>query len=138
MGRKPRPDPAGEKSSVFGALVAVMDAAPDVSGGVNSGPVGFQVKQGGQPIAQEVTLQFAAFADANLVNPAQNAALNAATAGTILSSSGYAVLVKTDATGKFTCTMTDIQDEAVWLACAMGFGSPSVDCRESMAVTFSA
>ncbi len=136
MPRKPRPDPAGEKSSVFGALTAVMDAPPDVSGGVNSGTVGFQVKQGSVAIKEAVKLQFAAFDDAELVNPSQNAAFSNASSGSILNSSGAAMLVKTDATGKFACTLTNIADQTVWLACAMAFGSPSVDCREVIVVTF--
>ena len=116
-----------------------MDDAPDVTGGGTTVAVGFQLKDGNQNAAVARLVEFAVFDDVDLGTPATNATLDTPTAGTIVSGAGSAALkVKTDASGKFTCTLTNNVDEQVSLSTSPTFGSPILDCIEIDSVTFSA
>jgi hypothetical protein len=121
-----------------GFVSAIVDAA-DVTGGGTTQTVGLQLKDAsGNPVAQEITLEFAVFNDAELSIPAINAILSTATSGVIVAGDGTAALkIKTDAMGLFECTLTDAVDETVYLGCSMTFGSPMVDCQSNDSVTFS-
>lgn len=132
------------------ALGALPDATPrlqidpDDDGGAGGGTTsvtGFQlVDQAGNPVARAVKVGFGVYADADGVTPDAAAALDTATAGSILSGAASAELeVLTDATGKFTCTLTDATDGTVHL---MGnqpvVGSPPLDCEDRGTVVFAA
>lgn len=121
-------------------VVINVDETPDVTGGGTTATVGFQAtKSDGTAIDSEVILEFAVFEEAELATPSANATLDVATKGTILAGSGgNALKVKTDTTGKFTCTMTNAIDETVFLGCVPSFGSPAIDCRDTDSVAFSA
>ncbi len=118
-----------------------MDDAADVGSGGTTRLVGFQLRNvKGDKLALSIVLEFAAFDEAGLVTPAVNATLDdVGTVGTILSGDGTAALkVRTDAKGKFTCTLTDLTDEQISLGSSPSFGSSLLDCREIDQVTFSA
>lgn len=121
-------------------IQVAMDDAPDVSGGGTTQSVGFQLKDiNGNNVALATLADFAVFDEADLVTPATNATLDTASAGTIVGGAGTAALkVKTDANGKFTCTLTDLVDETVHMSTAPTFGSPILDCNEIDSVQFSA
>ena len=133
------PDPVLEVSQVRGYR-AVMLGAGDVGSGGTTQEVGFQIKDtDGNNVALEVVLEFAAFDDVDLSVPAVSATLGTVIDGTIIAGEPSAALkVKTDATGLFKCTLTDIVDETVTLGCSMTFGSIVVDCQDTDSVTFSA
>lgn len=123
-----------------GTLAVLMDDAPDVSGGGTTGTVGFTVQlEGGTPISSPVVLEFAAFDDAEFATPAGAATLDSETAGTILTgAASAALLVATDAAGRFTCILTNPADTTVYLACRQAFGSAPINAESSDSVTFSA
>ena len=132
------PDPIIEVSQVRGYRAAVL-AAGDVSGGGTTQEVGFQIKDtDGNDVALEVVLEFAVFDDINFSIPAVSAILGTVVNGTIIAGEGTAALkVKTDATGLFKCTLTDVVDETVYCGCSMTFGSVVVSCFDIDSVTFS-
>lgn len=117
--------------------IDMLDAA-DVPGGGTTQTVGFQIRDGdGDPIAREILMQFAVFDDANVSIPAANATLNSPGAGmTIAHGAGSAALVvKTDAAGLFTCTLTNPFSTTVYLACAPNFATPPYRGIDSVAFT---
>lgn len=120
--------------------VEIVDSDDVGSGGTTRAGVGFQIKDyKGDVVAEEVLLAFGVYDDEELVTTATTAVLNTASAGTILSGAASASLVvKTNAVGLFTCTLTDTADETVYMGCGPVAGSPIVDCRDTDAVTFSA
>ena len=117
--------------------VDLIDAA-DVGGGGTTQTVGFQLRDtDGNPLAQETILQFAVFDDANVSSPAANATLGTPSAGVIAHGAGSAALVvKTNAAGLFTCTLTNpFTSTTVYLACAPHFASPPYQEIDSVAFT---
>ena len=121
--------------------VEMVDAA-DVGGGGTTVIVGFNVTDWrGNAIAEEVVLLFGAFDDEDLQTAAVNATLDdTGTVGSILSGDGTAALVvKTDATGQFRCTLTDLVDETVWLSAGKdAYGGRLIDHRSKDSVAFAA
>ena len=117
----------------------LLDAA-NVTGGGTTRTVGFILTDiNDVPIKVSQVLQFAAFDDTDLTDPATNATLDTATKGTIIGGAGTPALkVKTDSNGEFACTLTDGMDETVYLGCAASFGSPSLICLSKDSITFSA
>ena len=115
-----------------------MDDTPDVTGGGITGNVGCQLRNvKGDKLEIEAVLEFGVFDEEEVTTPAANATLNTASKGAILSGGGgNALKVKTDATGKFTCVLTNASDEQVFVGSSPSFGSPLLDCREVDAITF--
>lgn len=142
QGNMPAEAAAALGGLVDGGLVRIdVDDTPDVTGGGTTATTGFQLRDnGGNPIAKAMKVGFGVYDDVNGVTPGANATLDTATAGSILSGAGTAELeVLTDATGKFTCTLTDAADETVQLIGAPAAnGGPAVDATDREAVTFSA
>ena len=127
--------------AMLNSLIKVrMIDAPDVSGGGTTQVVGFSITNMNDiPFAMPVLVELAVFDDSDVSNFALNASLDTATKGTILGGAGTAALkVKTDANGEFECTLSDLVDETVYLACSPTFGSPSLICLSKDSVTFSA
>lgn len=122
------------------AIVVAIDDADDVAGGGTTQTVGLQLKdQDGNDLEEVHVLKFGVYDDADGITEGTSATLNTASAGSILAGAGGAVLtVKTSSTGKFTCTLTDASDEAVYLMASAAIRSPILDCRDSDSVTFSA
>ncbi len=116
-----------------------MDDAPNVTGGGTTAQVGFQlINLADVLVSVNDLIQFAVFDDADLSIPATNATLNTASKGIIIAGAGTAALkVRTDTTGKFTCTLTNLIDEIVYLGCSSAFGGPALVCRETDIVEFS-
>ena len=112
----------------------------DVAGGGTTQTVGVQVTDfQGKPINYSVVLEFAVFDDLEMAVPATDATLDTEAEGTILAGAGSAALkVKTDANGRFSCTLTDSVLETVYVGCSMSFGSRIIDCGDPDSVTFSA
>jgi hypothetical protein len=132
-----------------GAIGALPDATPkvdvdataDVGGGGTTAVTGFQLKdQFGNDVARVVKVGFGVYDDTDGVTPGTNATLDTATAGSILSGAASNELeVLTDATGKFTCTLTNTTDEEVFLMGAQPVvGAPPLECEDRESVTFSA
>ena len=118
--------------------VSVDSADVTASGGATTATVGFKLSVGGAAVTEDAVIEFAVFDEEELVTPNGNATLDTATVGTILDGAGTnALKVKTDS-GQFKCTLTNLVDETVYLGCSMSFGSPILDCREVIKVTFSA
>lgn len=118
-----------------------VDDTPDVTGGGTTAVTGFQlVDQAGNNVERAVKVGFGVYDDANGVTPGVNATLDTATAGSIVAGAGTAELeVITDATGKFTCTLTDAVDELVYLMGTQpAVGAPPLDNTDRESVTFSA
>jgi hypothetical protein len=113
------PAEAAQAIGELGDVIAQVDvdATADVGGGGTTAVTGFQlVDQAGNKIERAVPVGFGVYDDADGVTPATNATLNTATVGSILAGAGTAELtVKTSATGKFTCTLTNAVDETVYL-----------------------
>lgn len=141
--------PVGTALDLEGAVQELrnvkMDDNADVGGGGTTGPVGFQVTDfAGDDLAEKVILELGVYDEASgdATKPGAAAAaatLNTATSGLILDGAGSAaIVVETDATGRFDCTLTDAVDETVILACRSARGSSVLDCRELDSVTFSA
>ncbi len=136
MPRKVTPDPAGEKPAGNVLLAAVyivkMIKAPNVAGGGITVEVGFQLEDLRRAkLSQAELVQFAVFQDVDFKTPSLYARLGGTpTAGTIVDGADTpALLVKTDATGLFKCTLTDLVDETVHLACNSAFGGPALSCK---------
>lgn len=127
--------------SMLHSLIKVkMLDAPNVTGGGTTVTVGFSLTN-----INDVTLGLAAlvelavFDDADLSVPSVSATLDTASKGTIIAGAATAALkVKTDTNGEFACTLTDLVDHTVYLACSTTFGSPSIICLSKDSVTFSA
>jgi len=120
--------------------VVMLDAA-DVGAGGTTAPVGFDITDWkGSSIAEAIVLLFGVFDDSDLQGAASNATLDTATAGSILSGAGTAALVvKTDATGSFRCTLTNAADEEVFLGTGRdSYGDRLIDHRSRDSVEFSA
>ncbi len=124
-----------------GALVRMfiikMDDAEDVTGGGTTQTVGFQLQDTDEEdVAAEQIVEFVALKDGEF-HP--NATLASESAGAILGGDGTAApRVKTDATGKFTCVLTNPDDDTVELVCGPSVGSPWLHCTDNEFVTFSA
>ena len=123
----------------------LMDDNADVGAGGTTGSVGFQVTDfAGDPLAEKVILELGVYDEAvgDATKPgaaAGTATLGTAASGLILDGAGTAaIVVETDATGRFDCTLTDAVDETVILACSPARGSCVIDCRQLDSVTFSA
>lgn len=129
---------AEELSTVAGAYEIKMDKPGDVVGGGTTQSVGFQViDAGGADVAVQALVQFAAFDDAFFAIPARTALLDTASAGTIIGGGASAAIVaRSDATGKFTCTLADATDEKVYLATCAAFGSGAMNCLDTDVVEF--
>lgn len=121
-------------------LSAIIDDVADVGGGGTTAAVGLQlVDFEGKNIAEQHVLGFGVYDDTDAITAGVNATLNTATAGTILAGAASAeLIVKTDANGRFACTLTDAIDEAVFLIASRNKRSPILDCRDVDSVTFSA
>lgn len=120
-------------------LAVKWDVSADVTGGGTTRAVGFQViDDQGAPFLGAVLVEVAAFSDAGMTQPSLNATLNTATAGVISAGGGTAALkVVTSTEGRFSCTLTDLMDETIYLSCSSTFGGPVLDCREFDTVAFS-
>lgn len=114
-----------------------MDDNDDVVG--TEAEVAFQVTNyAHEPINFEMVLQLAVFADIDLVVPSPNAVLSDATIGSILYGEGTAAMkVKTNATGRFVCKVTNFAKETVFVGCDRTFKTPVLDGREFDSITFS-
>jgi hypothetical protein len=119
--------------------VKLIDAA-NVTGGGTTQTVGFSLTDiNDVPIKLQTPVEFAVFNEQWGVTPATSAVLGTAVKGTILGGDGTAALkVLTDANGEFTCTLTDVVDETVWVGCSQSFMSPSLICLSKDSITFSA
>lgn len=120
-------------------LAVLMDSPDQPDAGDDDLSVGFQViDQSGASVLKSSVLEFAVFDDEDFTIPSVNAVLQTATEGTIVAGEGTAALkIRTSGDGKFTCTLTDSQDETVYLACMSTFGGPLIDCQDFDSVTFS-
>ncbi len=117
-------------------FIIKMDGAEDVTGGGTTQTVGFQLQDTNRvDVAAIRILEFVALKNGV---PA-NATLASESDGDILGGGGSAALrVETDATGKFTCILTNPDDDTVELTCGPSLGSPLLDCTEVDLVAFSA
>ncbi len=117
-------------------FVVKMDGAADVTGGGTTQTVGFQLQDvNREDVAAIRKVEFVALKSGV---PA-NATLASESAGDILGGGGTAALrVETDANGKFTCILTNPDDDTVELTCGPSLGSPLLHCTEVDLVAFSA
>lgn len=135
-----------DASAVAGALNRIRVVAFDaevisVTGGGTTTPIGFQLQDGaGNPVSEVVTLKLDVFSDSTLQTADASGDIGTATAGTIVSGGDSGdLIVTTSATGKFTATLTNAQDETVYVAAGpLENGSPILDCSSVAAVTFAA
>ena len=107
------------------------DAFVKVRGLALNGPTG-------DPVPDTV-FELVVFQDENGVDLASDATLDTATSGkgTILSTSpATALIVKTNASGVFECTLSDTEDETVHLAADHTTTGPAVHCLGSLAIEF--
>jgi len=129
-------------SAVFQGFAQVqMDDAADV-GGVPAATrvVGFQLRDGnGVALAQETIVELIAANDDGLSQPAVGiVALSNAAEGAILAGSGLAaVIVRTNANGRFSCDATFSQIGTRYFGCAHAPGGPALDARSVDDVTAS-
>jgi hypothetical protein len=135
------------RNDLYEALSGIADSlgvtaileVDEPAAGENTATVRIQLLNGpgGDPVDAPVTLEFAVFDDPDGVVPATNANLNTATEGTILYGGGSPTLkIKTDATGLFECTLTDLTDESVYLSAFHSATGPWVNCVGSLEVAF--
>lgn len=106
--------------------------------GANTATVSLQIlDEDGLPVNAETLFELNVYSDANKALPNANATLGGATIGTIAAGTGTpAIKAKTSAAGLFSCTLTNLIDETVHLACDSTAGGPDLDCRISASVTF--
>lgn len=130
----------GATATLLGQLAVLMDETDDVTGGGTTQTVGFQlVDAQGAPVNASLLLEMAVFDDSDLASPSVNATLGSPAEGTLVGGLNTAAIkVRTDATGRFSCTLTDATDETVYVACSPTFGGASVDCRDVDSIAFSA
>jgi hypothetical protein len=117
-----------------------MIDAPNVTGGGTTVTVGFNLTNINDiALGLGALVEMAVFQDIDLSIPAVNATLDTASKGTIVAGAASAALkVKTNSSGEFACTLTDLVDETVYLACSPTFGGPALICLSKDSVTFSA
>ena len=99
-------------------IVCNMKAIADPAGGATtSAGEGFDLEtEAGAAANVAPQMYMGAFDDADCTIPAENATLDTASTGTIDSGGGTNLLkVTPDATGEFACTLTDAEDETVYM-----------------------
>jgi len=120
--------------------VATLDTIVDATAGATTTVVGFKLMDlWGSRVLEVRSLALSVFDDAYAATLSPNATFNTATAGTINSGAGSSqVLVTTDASGAFSCTMTNVIDETVYVTCGLSEVSPVLDTKDIAAVIYSA
>ena len=142
---------AGSDVRVFGEIededlppinAEMANPGDGTSGADTVAGVGFSFKNAidGQDVASVQKMYLGVFDDADGKVPATNATLDTASKGSILSGAGTHIIeVRTDSNGEFACTVTDSEDETVYIRCwPHAETSRMVDCSGSDSVTFSA
>jgi len=103
-----------DRAPIVCDMKAIADPAADAT---TSAGEGFDLKtEAGAAANVAPQMYLGAFDDATCQTPAVNATLDTASTGTIDSGAGTNLLkVTPDATGEFACTLTDAEDEVVYL-----------------------
>lgn len=103
-----------DRAPIVCDMKAIADPAADAT---TSAGEGFDLlTEAGAAANVAPQMYMGAFDDATCQTPAANATLNTASAGTIDSGGGTNLLkVTPSATGEFACTLTDAEDEVVYM-----------------------
>lgn len=118
----------------------MKDIADPAGGATTSAGEGFDLKtEAGAAANVAPQMYLGAFDDATCQTPATNATLDTASTGTIVSGGGTNLLkVTPDATGEFACTLTDAEDEVVYLKAWPVGTDYVVDSSDSTTTEFTA
>lgn len=119
-----------------GCLVEITITPPAV--GEDSALLEVRVldEPGGSLIGRACVMDLIASLDADAVVDALNAHFVSVTAGAVLDDAGSAVTIKTDATGVFCCSVSDLVDETIWVAAMQRPRSLLLDCEQAATCTF--
>lgn len=121
-------------------IVSAIKTPADPGSGVGSvAACGFDLETlvDGTAVAYQPTMYFGAFDDEDFTIPAANATLDTAAAGTIDSGAGTNLLeVTPSVTGELSVTLTDAEDETVYLKAWVAGSRRIIDTSQSHPVPF--